>query len=123
MYSDKVIVPKLEYAEAWEGNATLVKQLEAVQMTAATEVLGCSSTTSTTVSIAEPGTYPFKTNRDMRKLKWQYKARNVPKTRLPAIADRSVWEKVTKGRASIRQDIVVDKVWKDIGGNEEEMRP
>ena len=47
----------------------------------------------------------------------------MPKTRLPAIADRSVWEKVTKGRASIRQDIVVDKVWKDIGGNEEEIRP
>ena len=34
-----VIVPKLEYTEVWEGNAELVKQLETVQMTAATKVL------------------------------------------------------------------------------------
>ena len=45
-----VIVPKLEYAgEVWEGNAKLVKQLEAVQMTAAEKVLGCSSTASNTL--------------------------------------------------------------------------
>ena len=31
-----VIVPKLEYAEVWEGSAKLVEQLETVQMTAAT---------------------------------------------------------------------------------------
>ena len=43
----------------------------------------------------------------------------MPKTRLPAIAGRAVWEKVTKGRAGIRWDSVVEKVWKDIGGNEE----
>ena len=30
-----MIVPKPEYAEVWEGNAKLVKQLETVQMTAA----------------------------------------------------------------------------------------
>ena len=30
-----MIVPKLEYAEVWEGNAELVKQLGIVQMTAA----------------------------------------------------------------------------------------
>ena len=33
--------------------------------------------------------------------------------RLPAMVDRAVWEKVTKGRAGIRWDSVVDKVWKD----------
>ena len=62
-----VIVPKLEYAEVWEGNAKLVKQLETVQMTAAKKVLGCSSTTSNTVLRAELGMYPLRTNRDVRK--------------------------------------------------------
>ena len=117
-----VIVPKLEYAgEVWEGNAKLVKQLETVQMTAAKKVLGCSSTTSNTVLRAELGMYPLKTNRDVRKLKWQYKVRNMPKHRLPAIADRAVWEKVTKGRAGVRWNSVVEKVWQDIGGNPEEI--
>ena len=96
-----VIVPKLEYAgEVWEGNAKLVKQL--VQMTAAKKVPGCSSTSSNTVLRAELGMYPLETNRDVRNLKWQYQVRNMPKKRLPAIADRDVWEKVTKGRAGIR---------------------
>ena len=83
----------------------MVKQLETVQMTAAAtrkNVLGSSSTTSNTVLRAELGMYPLETNRDVRKLKWQYKVRNMPKKRLPAIADRAVWEKVTKGRAGIR---------------------
>ena len=65
--------------------------------------------------------YPFETNRYVRKLKWPYKARNMPKKRLPAIADRAIWEKVTKGRAGTRWDSVVEKVWKDIGGNQEEI--
>ena len=43
-------VPKLEHAgEVWEGNAKLVKQLQTMQMTAAKNILGCSSTTSDTV--------------------------------------------------------------------------
>ena len=33
-----VLVPKLSYAEVWEGGAKFVKQLEAVQMTAAKKV-------------------------------------------------------------------------------------
>ena len=37
------------------------------------------------------------------------------------IPDRAVWEKVTKGRAGIRWNSVVEKVWKDIGGNQEEI--
>ena len=45
----------------------------------------------------------------------------MPKKRLPAIANRAVWEKVTKGRAGIRWDSVVEKVWKDVGGNQEEI--
>ena len=57
----------------------------------------------------------------MRKLKWPYKVRNMPKKRLPAIADRAVWEKITKERAGIRWDSVVEKVWKDIEGNQEEI--
>ena len=97
-----VIVPKLEYAgEVCEGNAKFVKQLETVQMTAAKTVLGYSSTTSITVLRSELGMYSLKTNRNMRKLTWQYKVRNMPEKRLPAIVDRAVWEKTTKGRPGI----------------------
>ena len=67
-------------------------------MTAAKKMmLGCSSTTSNTVLRAELGMHPRKTNRDMRKLKWQYKVRDMPENRLPAIVDRTVWEKSQKG--------------------------
>ena len=45
----------------------------------------------------------------------------MPKKRLPAIADRAVLEEVTKGPAGIRWDSVVEKVWKHIGGNQEEI--
>ena len=65
--------------------------------------------------------YPLKTNGDVGRLKWQYKVRNMPKKRLPAIADRAVWEKVKRARAGIRWDSVVEKAWKDIGGNQEEI--
>ena len=41
--------------------------------------------------------------------------------RLPAMADGAVWEKVTKDRAGIRWDSVVEKIWKDIGENQEEI--
>ena len=54
----------------------------------------------------------------MRKLKWQHRARNMPKKRLPAIPDRTVREKVTQGRSEIRWDSVVEKVWKGIKGNQ-----
>ena len=40
---------------------------------------------------------------------------------LPAIADRTVWEKRTKGQAGIRWDNVVEKIWKDLGGNQDEV--
>ena len=90
-------------------------------MTAAKKILGCSSTTSNTVLRAELGMYPLKTNRDVRKLKWQYKVRNLPKKRSAVIADRAVRDKVTKGRAGIRWDSVVENVWKDTGGNQEEI--
>ena len=32
-----------------------------------------------------------------------------------------MWEKVTKGRAGVRWDSVVEKLWQDIGGNPEEI--
>ena len=68
-----VMIPKQEYAgEVWEGNAKFVKQLETVQMTAAKNILGCSSTTSNTVLRAGTGRYPLRTNRDVTKLKMQY---------------------------------------------------
>ena len=119
-----MIVPKLEYAgEVWEGNAKFVKQLETAQMPAAKKILGCSSTPSNTLLRAELEVYPLETNRDVRKLKWQYKARNMQEIRLPAIADRVVWEKITKGRAGIRWDDVVEKIWKDLDRDQEEVLP
>ena len=41
--------------------------------------------------------------------------------RLPAIVDRAVWEKKTKGRAGIRWDNVVEKIRKDLGEDHEEI--
>ena len=103
-----LIVPTLKYAQVWERNAKFVKQLESVQMTAAQKLVGCSSTTSTTSLLrAELGMYPLKSIRDVRKLKWQYKVMNMPRKSLPAITDRAVWEKATKGRAGIRWDSVL----------------
>ena len=46
---------------AWEGNAKFVKQLESVQMAAAKNILGCSSTTRNTVSRAELRMYSLQT--------------------------------------------------------------
>ena len=51
--------------------------------------------------------YSLKTNRDTRKLKWQYKVRNMPKKRLPATFDTAGRGKVTKGRAGLMWDSVV----------------
>ena len=45
----------------------------------------------------------------------------MPEKRLPAIADRAVWEKITKGRAGIRWDNVVEKIWKKSGGDQEDI--
>ena len=45
----------------------------------------------------------------------------MPKKRLTAIADRAVWEKVTKGGAGTRWDSVVEKARQDVGGNQENM--
>ena len=45
----------------------------------------------------------------------------MPETRLPAIIDRAVWEKTTKGQAGTRWDNVVEKIWKNLGGDQEEV--
>ena len=45
----------------------------------------------------------------------------MPKKRLSAKADRALWEKITKGRAGLRWDSVVEKIWKDMGGNQQEI--
>ena len=121
MYSDECDCTKVSYTgELWEGNAKFVKQLETVQMTVVKNILGCSSTTSNTVLRAELEMHPLKTNRGVRKLKWQYKVNNIPGKRLPAIVDRAVWEKIRKGRAGIRWDNIVEKMRKDLGGDQEE---
>ena len=99
----------------------MVKQSVTVQMTASKKILGCSSTTSKTVLRAELEMYPRKPNRDIRKLKWQYKVKNMPEKRLPPIVDRAVWEKVTRGRAGIIWDNVVEKIRKDLGGRQEKV--
>ena len=65
--------------------------------------------------------HPLEASRDVRTLKGQPKVRNMPKKRLPAIADRAVLEEVTKVRAGIRWDTVVEKVWKDRGGKQQEV--
>ena len=57
----------------------------------------------------------------MRQLKWQYKVKNVPEKKLPAIVDRAVWEKIAKGRTRIRWDNVVENIWKDLRGDQEEI--
>ena len=44
----------------------------------------------------------------------------MPEKRLPAIAGRAVCEKITQGRAGIRWDNVVEKICKDLGGDQEE---
>ena len=63
MHSDECDSPKLEYAgEIREGNAKFVKQPETVQVAAAKNMLGCSSTTSNTQLRAELGMHPLKTN-------------------------------------------------------------
>ena len=45
----------------------------------------------------------------------------MPQMRLPALADRAVSEKITKGRAGIRWDNVVEKIRKDLGGDQEKV--
>ena len=83
--------------------------------------IGCSSTTSNTLLKAELGMHPPKTSRDVRELKWQYKVKNMPDKRLPVTADRTVVrEKITKGRAGTRWDNVVEKLWKDLGRDQEQ---
>ena len=90
-------------------------------MAAAKTIPRCSSTTRNTVFGAEPGMYPLKTNRDAKTLKLHCSVGNMPIKRSPAIVDRTVSEKVAKGRAGIWWDSVVEKVWKHIGGNQEGM--
>ena len=43
----------------------------------------------------------------------------MPEKRLPAIADRAEWEKTTRGRAGIRWNNVVKKIWKGLGDRSE----
>ena len=80
-----------------------------------------SSSGITAILRAELEKHPLEASRDVRTLKGQPKVRNMPKKRLPAIADRAVLEEVTKVRAGIRWDTVVEKVWKDRGGNQHEV--
>ena len=58
---------------------------------------------------AELGIYPLKTNRDMRKSGWQYSVKKMQRKRLPAIVDRAVRKKTTKGQTGNRWDRDVEK--------------
>ena len=58
-----------------------------------------------------------KKSRGVRKLKW----RRMPEKRWPATVDRAVREKTTEGRTGIRRDNVVEKTWKDLRGDQEEV--
>ena len=53
---------------------------------------------------------PLKPSRDVREMKWQCKVKNTPEKRLPVIADRALWEKITTERAGTRWDNVVEKI-------------
>ena len=46
----------------------------------------------------------------------------MPQKRLPSIADRAVCDDAAKWRAGIRWDNVVEKVWKDLGGIQEDIQ-
>ena len=59
-----VIVPKLEYAQVWEGKAQFVKQLETVHMPAAKK--NCCGAQVRRIARANLGMHPLKTNRDKR---------------------------------------------------------
>ena len=64
--------------------------------------------------------YSLKTYRDIRKLKWHYRVKNMQGKKLPDIVDRFVWKKKTKGKAGIRWYKVVENVWKEIGGSKKD---
>ena len=42
----------------------------------------------------------------------------MPEKRLPATADRAAWEKITKRRAGIRWDNVLEKILNTLGGED-----
>ena len=93
----------------------LVKQVETVQTRAAKKSARMlKHDEQYTLLRAELGMYPLETNRDTRKLKRQYKARNMPTKRFQAIANRAVWQKMTQGQAETRLNNIVEKVWKDM---------
>ena len=47
----------------------------------------------------------------------------MQRKRLPAIVDRAMWKKVTKGQAGKRWDKEVEKVWKGRGGKKTKNHP
>ena len=71
----------------------------------------------------ELGMCPNKTNIDVRKLKRQDRANNMPKKRLLGIADKVGRGEVTKGRAGVRWARAVEKAWKAtrVEGNQKQM--
>lgn len=68
----------------------------------------------------ELGMYPHETNRDTRKSKWCFSARNMQRRRLPSVFDRAAWKKITKRHTTIAWAKVVKGVGKEIGGRQDE---
>ena len=63
--------------------------------------------------------YPLESNRRREEVEMTIQSNEHANKRLPAVANRAVWENLTKGRGGIRWDNAVDKVWKGIGGNQD----
>ena len=67
---------------------------------------------------------PLDTNRDARQLTGRCQVKRMPEKRLPAIQLIELYgKKGTRGGAGVRCDSVVEKLWKEKGGNQEEMVP
>ena len=66
--------------------------------------------------------YPLKINRDIHERVYLalYRTEHAEKS-LCAIVDRAAWRKVTKGRAGIGRDSVVEEIWKGVRGKQEEI--
>ena len=77
--------------------------------------------TEGTVIITELGMFHFERIKTRGSRKDNLKVRGMPRKRLPAIAKRAIWEKVTKGRTGKKWSNVVDDVWKEIEGNQNEI--
>ncbi|CAB1111402.1 unnamed protein product [Ectocarpus sp. CCAP 1310/34] len=116
-----VIVPPPEYTgDVWEGNQKVVKEVEAVQMKTAKNILGCFRRTSNSAVRAELGIQSLRSGRDARKLTWQYRMCGMGEERLPRIVWEAKWANKKRGRQPTEWVKVVEDAWKGLEGDEDE---